>query len=1217
MVKMEADTLKNSNYTHAFPSIFSCCDWTLIGEKNWPAHLINGQEIHIRVDQDHRTSPTIHHFFFEQQNQRNNNGNIGLALGYPLLFLPQQGTVQALPVFIWPLRLSPATRDHQVWRVKSAPDSRPILNPMLVDQFSPKSETPDPSKYLSIEDTYDELAAQLAADIISVEDKNWLPFPDLSTLKAQESASLLYPSVVFGLFPSYFPTSAHLHQISLPPLGKADITWRHHISHQDLDPSQQSALNHFYESELTLVTGAAGTGKTHLVKSLIVNALSNQKKTLVISNRPNTIQKIQKDLEQLGISHLSYWLRNPHSDANILPKLLKSPLKPKRIWPNEQALRHWLRKADEFQQYKDRQDLAFRVARTPIFGPMDWAQTLGLYLKTTERASRALLGIQLKAQDFKLNVEEFTHISEQLDRGQQLFQQVGSIRHPLKRLHPEIFSRLSKEEAIQFVRSKMDFFLHRLEQLQQEHINLINRYERQLKAYFEGFYKKQIEQITQIEHQIGNNATAYGNDFLLTSSTSLKLYAPFSRRIKTIRDEKEKIIQQTQQLMESSPEMPELVYPELPASISKLKQLRHWLQDLHRQLEDWHEQIPHLLQDHLRRLNYQTTYEQLGMKPDILNLEAALDQTVEALNETRLLAEQQSQPMLTLPKRQQRIESLIEYLETIQINLRDFSVFYDWQHFWLTQDNRIQEIIQAIIRSKSEHWQPTFEAWYLQQLLESKQSTHLPEYTYPPAEQIERLKALQINLAEQINSQWEEKRQESARQLRRTIDPKMGESGRNYLRRLIAQNGKALTQSIPLLMSTAEQAVDLLQETEQPFFDLIIFESAQFIAAQQGQFLQQFGKQSFIIGNNQFVFGDDEDDFLEAKLTAGIPGFELVYFHQYYPGHLWQLMRGQNITEKAVQPFSIRLQPIRGSYKEELGINTDEIYHIMEYLKHREQNERRTYQSLAIVCNTIPQRNFISKAILDIKRSGNEEERNTILQMERNGLRVLHLSELAAYRFEELIYSFTFSANAMESKISPHAAQLNTPAGLRQLNELMSTGKSNLQLVYSLSGDWIRAQAEDSSQIGFFLFANYLLMLEAIRDGKADQQDAINQRISKHFTTALPPTPPTPFYDEIATRLSYFLPDAQMVRNFQEADLRLPLLLRHADYPDQNIAVIADYFVSNHRATQIVWEEEQRRKFARRKIFCIPTYSLSWWQNPDRAAQALANLIVETWEKKK
>lgn len=1214
---MDANTLQQSNYIQAFPNALSCCDWTLIGAEGWPEQLLKGEEIPLCIEPEQPVNQTIHHFFFEQQNQRKGSSRSKLALGFPLVFQLQNQRLQALPVFIWPMSLRPAARRKAEWWIKAAPDSRPVLNPLLSRYVKLADSVVEPGEWLAADHPFATLATSLELDTLPPESCDWQSYPDNSILGALAKQGMLYPTAVFGLFPPNYAPDTSLFTIDSPPLGKADITWRHHISQQDLDPSQQAALNHFYESETTLVTGAAGTGKTHLVKNLIVNALSNQKKTLLISNRPSTIQQIQEELEQLGLSHLSYWLRNPQGDADLLPRLLQYPLQPKRIWSGEQALRAWLRKADEFQQFKDRQDNAFRAVRTPVFGPMDWAQTLGLYLKAAEQGRRALLGIQLQAQDFNLNTEEFTTISKQLEKGQQLFRQLGSIRHPLKRLHPTIFSRLSKEEARQFIGSKLDFFLHRLEQLQQEHISLINRYERQLKAYFEEFYKDQIEQITAVEHQIGNNTTAYGNDFLLTSPTSLRLLAPFSKRIKTIKSEKEKTIRQAQQLYEQMPEMPELEYPDQPGPTGKIKQLQSWLRELRSTLEHWHEQIPALLQDHLRRFNYQTTYEKLGMKPEILNIEAALDQTIEALNEAELLQDKQTQPMLTLPKRQQRIEALIEYLETIQINLRDFPVFYDWQRFWLEQDTRTQEIILAIIRSKSDHWQQTFEAWYLQQLLESRQSTQLPGRSYSPGAQLENLQRLRQTLTEQINYRWEDKRQESARQLRRMPDGNTPKNGLDFLRKLIAQSGKAITQSLPLLMSTAEQAVQLLQDSRQPFFDLIIFESAQFIDADQGRFLGQFGKQCFIIGNKQFAVGDDKADLLEAQLASGLPGFELAYFHQYYPGHLWQLLRGLHITEHAVHPFSIRLHPIRGKYNEGLEINTDEVYHIMEYLKSREKDERRIYPSLAIVCNTLPQRNFISKAILDIKRSGSEEERNNMLQMERNGLMVLHLDELAAYRFEELLYSFTYSVDPAAVQITPHAAQLNTAAGLRQLNELMAVGKATLQIVHSLTTDWLEQQRQNTEQQGYFLFSNYLLMLEAIHQGDAAQQDAISKRVSTYFPQSLTQLPPSPLYDEIATRLAYFLPDAKIERHFQEADLRFPILVHHSDYPKQHIAVIADYFVSNHRATQTVWEEEQRRKYARHHIYCLPTYSLSWWQDPDRAAQTLANLIVETWEEKK
>lgn len=1210
-----ANTLRNSNYTKAFPNVLSGCDWIEVSEKNWPEKLKTGAELTFRTKPEQAYSPILYHLYFEQQNQRKRPNQKILALGFPLVFCRTEGSIQAFPVFIWPIKLRPFQREQDHWQIKSDADLLPFINPSLLEKLTVPSAPIQARKWLSMEQPFPSLAQLLGLTKAEFEADDWQIYPDFSSLEDLQDPPLLYPGAILGLFPGLYPKQVPLPSIDRLPIGKADISWRHHISHQDLDPSQQAALNHFYESEITLVNGAAGTGKTHLVENLIVNALSNHKRILLISKRPSTFQRIQQNLENLGLSYLSYWLQNPKSDAKILPQILQSPIQASSTWSGEQALRSWLRKADEFQQFKDRQDNAFRAARTPIFGPMDWAQTLGLFLQSTKQGERAILGIQLNTQDFTLDLNEFKTISEQLEKGQQLFQQIGSIRHPLQRLHPSIFVRYGKAEAEKFVRTKLDFFLRRLEQLQQSHINLINQYERQLKAFLERFFKQFTERITDIENQIENNITAYGNDFLLTSTISLKIYAPFSKRIKAIKEEKEKILQQTKVLHQELPQMPDLVYPPLPQPIGRLKQLQSWLTDLQNVLVEWHDQIPELLQDHLRRLNYQTTYDKLDSKPKILQLEAALDQTVEALNNVPLLQEKQTQPMLTLPKRQQRIESLIEYLEIIQINLRDFAVFYDWQLYWLHQDKRNQEIIQSIIRSKSKHWQPTFEAWYLQQLLESRQSTHLPERTYPYAEHIENLKVLQTNLSEQIKYQWEANRQENARQLKRSLDHKKEIKEEDFLRKLLSESGKHFTQLLPLLMATPEQAETLLKETRQSIFDLVIFESAQFIDGQRGQFIQQFGKQSFIIGQQQLDIDKKQTDLLSVSISAGLPKFELAFFHQYFPGHLWQLMHGQNITEKALQPFKLDIHSVKGSYNEGLGINTDEVYHIMEYLKSRKRDKNRVYPSLAIVCNTLNQRNFISKAILDLKRKGSGKDRDNMLQMERNGLMVLHLDELASFRFEEMLYSFTFSVDFSSGEISSQAERLNQATSLQQLYELMSLGKSSIQILHSLSIDWLNQQLENKEQPGYFLFANYLKILQAIDQGNADTQGIISKRIKAYFDEPEAKPPFTPLYDEIASRLPYFLPGVQIQRHFQEADLHFPLIVRHDDYPHQRVAILIDYFVSNFQATQILWEEEQRNIFSRRKIHCMPTYSLAWWRNPNHAAQTLANLIVETWEK--
>ena len=1215
MVQFELNSLYSDNYTQAIPNSNSCSDWTQIAALDWQEQLLQHQAVALHTPKDLAINKTIHHFFFEQQNHKKTQHRSNLFMGFPLLFFRRKEKLHSLPVFLWPMEIRPANQNRETWWCQSPPDSRPILNPSIQDFFSFESSALSPQKIIQDVHLLKELSQELGVSFH--ENETWQPFPKITSLPLSTDTTSLYPGLILGLFPTDHLLSKPSTPIEPVPLGKADIQWWHHLSHRDLDPTQQAALNHFYENPLTLVSGAAGSGKTHLVNNLVINALSNHKKTLLVTNRISTIFQIQETLERLSIDRLGYWLRNPQTDADLLPKLLQQPLKANRIWTNEQKLRHWLRNVDEFQQFKSRQDGAFSAARRSAFGPMNWAQTLGLYLKSSEHGNRALLSIQLNPQDFKLNLEEFTQISTKLGEGQVLFEKIGSIRHPLKRLHQAIFSTYTEADALNFTQSKLHFFLSRLENLQQEHTQLLNQYERQLQGLFEDFYKKESQNIENTENRIANNTTAYGKDFLLTSATSLKLYAPFSERIRTIKKERSKVIEQAQKIQKEFPNIPELDMPYSgQQNLQTVRQVQTFLSDLHETLDQWHDQIPDLIQDHLRRLNYQTAYDTLGLNNEILNLEAALDQTVEAINTSELLDDELTQPMLTLAKRQQKIESLIEFLETIQISLRDFPSFYHWQAFWLSQDKIGQEIIHAIIRSKSKHWQQTFEAWYLQQLLQSKQSALLQEETTYPGKVIDSVQELRHQLPEQINFIWENSRQDAAKYFKKSQLTKRPEQGLSSLKKLFAESGREITQSLPLLIATPEQAISYFNDVSQPIFDLIIFESAQYIDEDLGAYLQGLAKQSFIIGNNQFVIGDDKDDLLEARLTDGIQNFNLAFYHQYYPGHLWQLIRGANITEKAVQKFSIRIRNLDGHYNQELGINTSEVHYIIEHLRSRERTGQRTYPSIAVVCNTIEQRNFISKAILDIKREGNEEEKNDFLQMERNGLMVLHLGELAAYRFDVLIYSFTFTPKT-GSSVSNQINLLNSPAGVRQLNELMSVGKSEIQIVHCLSSSLMEDWSQNPSQEGFFLFANYLKMLNAIHQGNAEKQSAIGKILQNQYQQSSSANQSTPFYDEITIRLGYFLPDAKFTRHFSQANIRFPLIVEHEDYPNQKIAVISDYFLSDYAGTSISWENNQRKKYATLGFHCVPTYSINWWKNPDQAAESLANEIVKKWEEER
>jgi len=1206
---MDAHPPEHSNFTQAFPSYLSSCDWTGLKTSKGLPELWSGQSITFQPATD-KIDQTIHHFFFEQDQQRKGKFQEYLALGFPILFQPGPAGMQAIPVLIWPMRLSAPFREKDAWTIASTPDSRPILNPEIQPQF------PLPALAPRIKPLMKVLAQLLQATPAPLSSQDWQAFPDQSIRSFDDPSALLYPTAVLALFPQQVYPNSSLPRLECPPFEKNDITWQHSICPQNLDPSQQAVINHFYESESCLVSGPVGSGKTRLSQNLMVNALSNQKKTLFVSRRPDRLSQIQAYLEQLGLGHLSFWLRQPAHDADLLPQLLQAPIQPTRNW-SEQSLRNWLHQAAAWQQYKNRQDKAISAARTPVFGSLNWAQTLGRYLEYGERNTQPLPGIQVPSQSFNFTHQEFNELAATLQQAQISYQNVGNLRHPLHALHPHLFTQYHTEQAKRFVDTQIPSYLQKLLTLQQQYSDLLQQYEHRLKTDFEQYYRTNKENISRLLEFFSININIYGKKFLSFNTTSLPLFASLSKELKAMQVARGKAIKQIQHLYQSIAPIPELDCPPFPKTGSPFTLLHNWLFDWQTALDNWYRQIPDLLQDHLRRLNYSSSYPSLGLQTAILELETSLDQTIEAINQSGLLSRSLTQPMLTLLRRQQHIETLIEYFEQLHAKLPDFTSYYPWQRFWLQQPEAIQQLILAIIRSKASDWQLSFQCWYLQQLLRVRQSPYLPEADGSNPQQIENLITLRLQLGAQINYQWAQKRQEASRTFRKLKARPASMDGLAYLQSLLANTGQSVTSVIPLLLASPELALTLLQQTRKPLFDLLILDDATSIDAATGQFLKQLARQCLLIADDTLPTALETSSIFHFYRQQKQPVFQLAYLHRYYPGHLWQHFRGQPRTESSIDSQRIQVQFVESTYLPATGTNPTEAQYVLAYLQDRKHNQHRTYPDLAIVVSTVEQRNLILKGLLQLKRTGPDAIRENIAQMERNGLMVLHLEELTGHRFDELLFSFTFTAPSGSTKLPDRASLLNRPEGLQQLYHLLGTGKTDVHIVHSLPDSWLNQPISQAQQPGYWLLVHYLRLLRAMQDGDAPLQHSITKQVAQQLQADRAAKDSELLYDVIARRLGYFLPEAQILRNYQFVDFHFPLLVRHDAYPENLLAIQVDYFIANQVASQMVWETKIRQRYASHGVICLSTWSLHWWQDPDRAAQALAQLILETWKTKK
>ena len=74
------------------------------------------------------------------------------------------------------------------------------------------------------------------------------------------------------------------------------------LSSIETDPSQQEILNSLSSTRNILIQGPPGTGKSQSLTAILVNALENEKKVLVVCEKKTALEVLQNSLEKIGLA---------------------------------------------------------------------------------------------------------------------------------------------------------------------------------------------------------------------------------------------------------------------------------------------------------------------------------------------------------------------------------------------------------------------------------------------------------------------------------------------------------------------------------------------------------------------------------------------------------------------------------------------------------------------------------------------------------------------------------------------------------------------------------------------------------------------------------------------------------------------------------------------------------------------------------------------------
>jgi hypothetical protein len=133
-------------------------------------------------------------------------------------------------------------------------------------------------------------------------------------------------------------------------------------------------------------------------------------------------------------------------------------------------------------------DNAWKSLHKPLFGSLDFSETVGRYLRANRTEGKELLLSQLNPQDFTFSEQEYNLIVDAIYASEPFFRRFPTLHHPLGNLNGSIFSEYSSAKGMQWTTGKVKSLSDKATALHHRYISQTNDYAESLQDHFEQYY---------------------------------------------------------------------------------------------------------------------------------------------------------------------------------------------------------------------------------------------------------------------------------------------------------------------------------------------------------------------------------------------------------------------------------------------------------------------------------------------------------------------------------------------------------------------------------------------------------------------------------------------------------------------------------------------------------------------------------------------------------
>ncbi len=369
------------------------------------------------------------------------------GFGYPVLVRrdASDNKLTVSPILIWSLRIK-RTKEFNTWEITRTEDDPIYLNEVLInhiysdsniqinqlsnevldDGLISKDELLDICIDLikkinpTVQDDIREVFSEKIDNIKSIGDKNYY-----EKLPINSTNSFIDFGGLFSIFEvqkqNIINDYGNLLELEGLELNNDELKdhYFQSISSVETDPSQQGVLNALSNNRNLIIQGPPGTGKSQTLNAVLVNALENNKKTIVVCEKRTALDVLHNSLIEKGLQFHCVLIKDIIKDRktvvdSVRDRVDNSSYRRYSYTYSKDALEENINSAthliDEINSSKS-------LINEKILGDKSWSDLVGWFLKEKRNSDEYFLDLEIEKDFFEFTTNELNYFLELFEKG--------------------------------------------------------------------------------------------------------------------------------------------------------------------------------------------------------------------------------------------------------------------------------------------------------------------------------------------------------------------------------------------------------------------------------------------------------------------------------------------------------------------------------------------------------------------------------------------------------------------------------------------------------------------------------------------------------------------------------------------------------------------------------------------------------------------------------